>query len=70
MRNHYGGDVDMTEDTQEPQEIPPTSRPSPQPHIKPKCSQQKKPKIFMGYRADCDKCRMGVPGHYNHIIQG
>ncbi|KAL4900505.1 hypothetical protein BDW74DRAFT_161530 [Aspergillus multicolor] len=22
----------------------------------------------MGYRADCDKCRRKVPGHYSHII--
>lgn len=22
----------------------------------------------MGYRADCDKCRMKVPGHFSHII--
>ena len=25
--------------------------------------------ISMGYRADCDKCRMKVPGHYNHLIR-
>lgn len=25
------------------------------------------PKIAMGYRADCDKCRSRVPGHYIHI---
>ncbi|KAL8700726.1 MAG: hypothetical protein Q9201_005295 [Fulgogasparrea decipioides] len=25
--------------------------------------------ISMGYRADCDKCRMKVPGHYNHLVQ-
>ncbi|KAL2828750.1 hypothetical protein BDW59DRAFT_43606 [Aspergillus cavernicola] len=23
----------------------------------------------MGYRADCDKCRRRVPGHYSHIIK-
>lgn len=22
----------------------------------------------MGYRADCDKCRLKVPGHFSHII--
>jgi hypothetical protein len=22
----------------------------------------------MGYRADCEKCRMKVPGHFSHII--
>ncbi|KAL9602746.1 MAG: hypothetical protein Q9219_001589 [cf. Caloplaca sp. 3 TL-2023] len=25
--------------------------------------------ISMGYRADCDKCRLKVPGHYNHLIR-
>ncbi|KAJ5975319.1 hypothetical protein N7481_009026 [Penicillium waksmanii] len=25
--------------------------------------------LVMGYRADCDKCRCKVPGHYSHIIQ-
>lgn len=25
--------------------------------------------ISMGYRADCEKCRMRVPGHYNHLIR-
>ncbi|KAL8992412.1 MAG: hypothetical protein Q9188_007592 [Gyalolechia gomerana] len=25
--------------------------------------------ISMGYRADCEKCRMKVPGHYNHFIR-
>lgn len=29
----------------------------------------KKVAFFMGYRADCDKCRQKVPGHYNHIIR-
>ncbi|KAL4921599.1 hypothetical protein BDW62DRAFT_174042 [Aspergillus aurantiobrunneus] len=28
----------------------------------------KKPVFSMGYRADCDKCRRRVPGHYSHII--
>lgn len=23
----------------------------------------------MGYRADCEKCRLKVPGHYSHIIR-
>jgi hypothetical protein len=22
----------------------------------------------IGYRADCEKCRLKVPGHFNHII--
>lgn len=25
--------------------------------------------LSMGYRADCDKCRRKVPGHYSHLIQ-
>ncbi|WEW59058.1 hypothetical protein PRK78_004526 [Emydomyces testavorans] len=25
--------------------------------------------IAMGFRADCDKCRQRVPGHYSHIIR-
>lgn len=25
--------------------------------------------ISMGFRADCDKCRRKVPGHYSHIIR-
>ncbi|KAL8823865.1 MAG: hypothetical protein Q9170_008300 [Blastenia crenularia] len=25
--------------------------------------------LSMGYRADCEKCRMKVPGHYNHLIR-
>ncbi|KAJ5938258.1 hypothetical protein N7454_004600 [Penicillium verhagenii] len=29
---------------------------------------QGKAYIAMGYRADCEKCRIRVPGHYNHII--
>ncbi|KAL4944213.1 hypothetical protein BDV06DRAFT_187846 [Aspergillus oleicola] len=28
----------------------------------------KKLGFSMGYRADCDKCRRRVPGHYSHII--
>ncbi|PYI10555.1 hypothetical protein BO78DRAFT_204408 [Aspergillus sclerotiicarbonarius CBS 121057] len=29
----------------------------------------KKMAFSMGYRADCDKCRRKVPGHYSHIIR-
>ncbi|CAF9933646.1 MAG: hypothetical protein HETSPECPRED_008726 [Heterodermia speciosa] len=25
--------------------------------------------LVMGYRADCEKCRARVPGHYNHVVQ-
>ncbi|KAF4983922.1 hypothetical protein FZEAL_799 [Fusarium zealandicum] len=27
-----------------------------------------KKSFSIGYRADCDKCRLKVPGHFNHII--
>lgn len=30
---------------------------------------RKKPALVMGYRADCEKCRCRVPGHYSHIIR-
>lgn len=30
---------------------------------------QKKVTFFMGYRADCEKCRQKVPGHYSHITR-
>ncbi|RJE18926.1 hypothetical protein PHISCL_08744 [Aspergillus sclerotialis] len=30
----------------------------------------KKVSFSMGYRADCDKCRNKIPGHYSHIIRG
>lgn len=26
-----------------------------------------KGRFTMGYRADCEKCRMRVPGHYTHL---
>ncbi|GKZ20136.1 hypothetical protein AbraCBS73388_005362 [Aspergillus brasiliensis] len=32
-------------------------------------SSKKKAALSMGYRADCDKCRRRVPGHYSHIIR-
>lgn len=25
--------------------------------------------LHMGFRADCEKCRARVPGHYNHVIR-
>ncbi len=28
-----------------------------------------KPMLVMGYRADCEKCKARVPGHYSHIIR-
>ncbi len=28
-----------------------------------------KPVISMGFRADCDKCREKVPGHYSHMLK-
>ena len=26
------------------------------------------PRLHMGYRPDCEKCRLHVPGHYNHVV--
>ena len=31
--------------------------------------QKGKMMISMGFRADCEKCRLRVPGHYNHLIR-
>lgn len=28
-----------------------------------------KTSFTMGYRADCEKCRLKVPGHYSHIVR-
>lgn len=33
-----------------------------------KVAKKKKAPLAMGFRADCDKCRQKVPGHYSHII--
>ncbi|GES63037.1 hypothetical protein ABOM_010980 [Aspergillus terreus] len=33
-----------------------------------KPGKKKKAPLAMGFRADCDKCRQKVPGHYSHII--
>ena len=32
-------------------------------------SKGRKTTLSMGYRADCEKCRTRVPGHYNHVIR-
>ncbi|KAJ5082096.1 hypothetical protein N7532_011139 [Penicillium argentinense] len=32
-------------------------------------SSHRRSALVMGYRADCDKCRCKVPGHYSHIVQ-
>ena len=32
------------------------------------CTPGMKRSFSMGYRADCEKCRAKVPGHFNHII--
>ncbi|KAL6234669.1 hypothetical protein BDW75DRAFT_211670 [Aspergillus navahoensis] len=42
-----------------------TEMPSSVSSIKP----AKKLVFSMGYRADCDRCRNRVPGHYSHILQ-
>ena len=35
----------------------------------PTSASKKKIAFSMGYRADCEKCRRKVPGHYSHIIR-
>lgn len=45
-------------------DLPGQANTKPNGHLKP----PKKPGFSMGYRADCDKCRSRVPGHYSHII--
>ncbi|BCS24635.1 uncharacterized protein APUU_41079A [Aspergillus puulaauensis] len=45
-------------------DLPGQANIKPSGHLKP----PKKPGFSMGYRADCDKCRRKVPGHYSHII--
>lgn len=30
---------------------------------------RKRPALVMGFRADCEKCRCRVPGHYSHIMR-
>lgn len=45
-------------------DLPGQANIKPNGHLKP----PKKPGFSMGYRADCDKCRRKVPGHYSHII--
>ncbi|KAL9099999.1 MAG: hypothetical protein Q9163_004580 [Psora crenata] len=32
-------------------------------------SKRRKPTFSMGIRADCDRCKNRVPGHYNHIFR-
>ena len=47
-----------------------SSRSKPWPVGKRSLGMEKKGKITlsMGYRADCDKCKNKVPGHYSHFI--
>lgn len=35
----------------------------------PMASTKGKMTLSMGYRTDCEKCQMKVPGHYNHFIR-
>jgi hypothetical protein len=37
--------------------------------VSPAAPRQGKVGLAMGYRADCEKCRLKVPGHYSHIIR-
>ncbi|RMJ23008.1 hypothetical protein PHISP_06122 [Aspergillus sp. HF37] len=46
--------------------IDPTSPPA---HPADTPSTKKKVGVSMGYRADCDKCRLKISGHYSHIIR-
>ncbi|KAI4598286.1 hypothetical protein KJ359_003170 [Pestalotiopsis sp. 9143b] len=73
-------DVGMM-DTEDGQEGSPTSAPAtPSPRSKFGHSRSKhtlnswtlqpgmKKSFSIGYRADCEKCRLKIPGHFNHII--
>ena len=31
---------------------------------------KEKVSLSMGYRADCEKCRSRVPGHWSHVVRG
>ncbi|KAJ5553179.1 hypothetical protein N7494_002557 [Penicillium frequentans] len=46
-----------------------TRRPTPRAMQLSESASPKKAAIAMGYRADCEKCRNKVPGHYSHIIR-
>ncbi|KAJ5658325.1 uncharacterized protein N7484_001974 [Penicillium longicatenatum] len=46
-----------------------TRRPTPRAMQLSESAAPKKGAIAMGYRADCEKCRNKVPGHYSHIIR-
>jgi len=45
------------------------------PYMAPRLAAQQRPTtgqttVFsMGFRADCEKCKMKIPGHYSHIIR-
>ncbi|KAI9757292.1 MAG: hypothetical protein M4579_003503 [Chaenotheca gracillima] len=35
---------------------------------RPDVEKRTKPVLTMGFRADCEKCRARVPGHYSHVL--
>ncbi|PWY69574.1 hypothetical protein BO70DRAFT_365847 [Aspergillus heteromorphus CBS 117.55] len=67
-------DVDMSYNISQPASPPDLHQPTfltdhPMPEYTPVSPSKKKTAFSMGYRADCDKCRRRVPGHYSHIIR-
>lgn len=51
--------------------LPPTTQSDTTAPIRGMWAVPKREKISfsMGYRADCEKCQMKVPGHYSHIVR-
>ncbi|KAK2626816.1 hypothetical protein QTJ16_003991 [Diplocarpon rosae] len=75
------GIEDMLMDVESPHHDPDTETPTKKGHTRSKHSLRSwtgsgselagtgmKRSFSMGYRADCEKCRMKVPGHFSHII--
>lgn len=44
-----------------------TTEPAKRPSVT--APRREKMSFSMGYRADCEKCQMRVPGHYSHIVR-
>jgi hypothetical protein len=67
-----GGDVDMDE-ARSPAGYDrrpiPSSSSSPAKPVDRSKGGGGRPTLVMGYRADCEKCKARVPGHYSHIIR-
>ncbi|PYH93504.1 hypothetical protein BO71DRAFT_381483 [Aspergillus ellipticus CBS 707.79] len=62
-------DVDMTYNISQPASPPDLHQEDLIQEYSPASTSKKKAAFSMGYRADCDKCRRRVPGHYSHIIR-